>query len=410
MGSGVRLSVDYANPQLATDLTVEAPLDGDPADLPEPTRRVASALLGPEPLQRLVSLARPDAPRHPERISGGGDYGPATAGVPRAALGRFVLLAETAADPDLSPLATATAALEAAAVAAAVADPAGSVLLGPARELATPATWDLVALAAAGQLAFHDPQVEQEMAAILRRVVGVLDDEVLARRLSRLAGDLGDGPVRNRPATAAMAPAAWKPAAGGPAPAAPAGPAGAGVADRSRRAATTRITVDAPAGTVATLVTATEVEVRADEASREGVWARVFRRRDRLLLALAPLRASTSGGRGARALLVVPTGLTPDDLLVDLTDDPAATRPSADLVSLRQAVALGRAACRLERSGDHGGASAQWRRSADAWDSLGDQERAESARRYAAGDQRERGRGSRQRRSPQAPFLSDRLD
>jgi hypothetical protein len=323
-----------------------------------------------------------------------------------------VLLAETAADPDLSPLAAATAALEAAAGVAAVADPAGSLLVGSARELATPAAWDLVALAAAGQLAFHDPRVEHEMAAILRRVVGVLDDEVLARRLSRLAGELGDGPVRHRPATAAMAPAAWKPAAWGPAPAAPAaGAAGAaGAADRARRAATTRITVDAPAGTVATLVTATEVEVRADEASGEGVWARVFRRRDRLLLALAPLRASPSGRRGPRALLVVPTGLTPDDLLVDLTDDPAATRPSADLVSLRQAVALGRAACRLERSGDHGGASAQWRRSADAWDSLGDRERSESARRYAAGDQRERGRGSRQTRSPQAPFLSDRLD
>ena len=109
--------------------------------------------------------------------------------------------------------------------------------------------------------------------------------------------------------------------------------------------------------------------------------------------------------RGSRTLLVIPTGFAPDDVLVDITDDPGAARPSDRLVLVRVAVTAAREACRLERLG-YGGAERQWLESANAWDAAGSPERADTARDYAYGG----GRQARTRRNIPAPLDADFVD
>jgi hypothetical protein len=121
----------------------------------------------------------------------------------------------------------------------------------------------------------------------------------------------------------------------------------------------------------------------------EGVWARVVRRSDGLLLALAPFRgAELHGGEAdgpeaeAKARLLVP-GHDSRELLVDLTVDPGAPAPSAARLGFEAALAAGRRAARAQRLGQRGTAIAGWRECAQAWSAVGDDRRAEMAAEYS---------------------------
>lgn len=388
----VTLTVDYANPHVTSEITIEAPIDGDPRLLDADTERVARSLLGPSTLYRLLDLAQPGGARQPSRISDEFGFGDPKQGLRQDALGQFTLLVETATDPDAPRLKAALAGIEAAGVAP-IADPSLHVLMEAARGVAQTGADTLLTLAADRSLELEDFRLEQELSAAIRRAARILDDEVLVRRLGRLLRDLDEGVFRSRPPVAAMATPSMAPPPRARRRAEPTGPP---------------VEIEGPPSASARQVAPTEIEVHAADG-RDDQWARVFRRSDRLLLALAPLRSR----RGAsEALLVIPTGFAPADLLVDITDDPAAARPSADLAVVRAAVAAGREACRLERTRDDQAAARRWTESAEAWEAVGSPERAETARRYSYGDrwgprtQPRRGRGA----LPQTPFLADRVD
>jgi hypothetical protein len=300
------------------------------------------------------------------------------------------LLVETATDPDTPRLKAALAGIEAASVAS-MADPGMSVLTPSARDVARAGAEMLLILAAADALALEDVRLEQELSAAIRQAALILDDEILVQRLHRLSRDLDQGGFRSRPPVAAMV------AAAASAP-----------SHTRRRAEPTGGTVETegPANASARQVAPSEIEVQGGAGDDQ--WARVFRRSDRLLLALAPLRST---GDGSEALLVIPTGFSPEDLLVDITDDPAAARPSDELVLLRAAVAAGREACRLERIGDNAAASRRWALSADAWERTGSPERAETARQYSGADRSSpRWQSRRRPGGPPTPFFADRVD
>jgi hypothetical protein len=173
------------------------------------------------------------------------------------------------------------------------------------------------------------------------------------------------------------------------------------------------VAVDGPPGARAHKL-GTEIRVRLPEATGDHVWARVFRRQDNLMLALAPF----SGSRRARsAQLVIPPGLRPADLIVDVTDQPEAVRPGPRRAAYQSGVALGRQACAQERLGNEDEAQRLWTRSAEAHWEAGDKGRALIARSYAEGGLAGP-RGAQPRRpihprwgGPGAggPFLSDRI-
>lgn len=130
-------------------------------------------------------------------------------------------------------------------------------------------------------------------------------------------------------------------------------------------------------------------------AAAAGAWARVFRRSDRLLLGLAPVRAG---------LVVIPPAAGAGDLEVDLVDEPATPRRAATHDALRAAIAAGREAARRTRLGAPD-ADAAWQLCAARWDALGDVQRANLARRHG---RRDRALSSPSSRSA-APFLADEL-
>lgn len=389
----VRLAVDYANPHVTSEITIEAPIDGDPQQLDEDTERVARSILGPSVLNRLLELGRPGRPAPALRISDEFGYGDPKQRLGQHALGRFAVLVEAAADPDMAPLKAALAGLEAAAVAS-IADPGMQVLTPSARDVARAGAEMLLTLADSDSLELEDYRIEQELSAAIRRIPRVLDDEVLVRRLHRLSRHLEEGKFRSRAPVAAMA----MPSMDAP--------------DRTRRRAEPTappVQIEGSASASARQVEPTEIEVHG-EGAHEDQWARVFRRSDRLLLALAPMRPRRGG---AEALLVIPTGFSAEDLVVDINDDPAAARPSEELVLVRGAVAAGREACRSERMRNDQDAARQWTESAEAWEAAGSPERAETARRYSYGDRWDpRSQPPRRSRGglSQTPFLADRVD
>jgi hypothetical protein len=114
----------------------------------------------------------------------------------------------------------------------------------------------------------------------------------------------------------------------------------------------------------------------------EGLWARVLRRTDGLLLALAPFRAAGPDRADGRACLLVPPADSAE-LLVDLAVDPAAPAPSLARLGLDSALAAGRRAARAQRLGQRATAIAGWRECAQAWSGVGDDRRAAMATEYA---------------------------
>lgn len=400
LAPGLRFAVDFADPDVTTEITIEAPLDGDPARLDPRAERAARMLLGPPTLRTLLALARPGASDHAVTIVEASRREELTAGMQRRALGRFTVLAEMTTEARVSRLGVAIAGLEAASVAPTV-DPGMGVMLTPARALARDGAETLLALVDAGELDASTLHPSSDPARVLRAAMPVLGDEVLARRLRGLADGARDQPARALTRFTRVAPR--KDAAHETAEAAMAAPSAA--PDRLDHV----VEVDDPAepGTSAFLV-GTEVRVRGPRpARREERWARVFRRRGRLLLALAPLRANDVG---VDAVLVVPPGLDARELLIDVTHAPETPRASEALGAVRAAVAAGRDACRLERLGDTGAAALRWSECADRWDAVGDAPRAALARRYASGGRDDRRIPSRRVRGLAGqPFVADRL-
>lgn len=130
-------------------------------------------------------------------------------------------------------------------------------------------------------------------------------------------------------------------------------------------------------------------------AAAAGAWARVFRRSDRVLLGLAPVRTG---------LVVIPPADGAGDLEVDLVDDPASPRRAATHDALRAAIAAGREAARRTRLGAPD-ADAAWQECAARWEALGDVQRANLARRHGRRDRTL----SLRRSGTTAPFLADEL-
>jgi hypothetical protein len=116
--------------------------------------------------------------------------------------------------------------------------------------------------------------------------------------------------------------------------------------------------------------------------SAAGAWARVFRRHDRLLLGLAPLRADLATTPGqVQAIVLVPPVADANELVADVVADPAAPRRAPTHDQIRTAITAGRRAARLTRLGDPR-ANAAWTECADHWRALGDDQRANLALRH----------------------------
>lgn len=109
--------------------------------------------------------------------------------------------------------------------------------------------------------------------------------------------------------------------------------------------------------------------------------------------------------------MVIPPGLTAGDLVLDLTAEPGAPRPSGALLEVRAATAAGRGAAQRSRLGREAAAADQWERCAGAWAAVGDQRRAATARAYAVdGPGGGPGRRGSAGRVSGAPILADLLD
>lgn len=130
-----------------------------------------------------------------------------------------------------------------------------------------------------------------------------------------------------------------------------------------------------------------EVRIPGRPDLAERLWARSFAA-DGTIVAAAPLLADEhaddrDGRRGdiVARLLIPPGSLR--GATFDITDRPAESRVSPRSRATVEAIAHGRNAARAERLGDRKETFSRWGRSADAWNTAGDDERALTARRYA---------------------------
>ena len=376
----LRLTVDHAAPTTLTELTLAAPNGRVASD----DLRILAAVLGADVAVRLAALSEADLGDRPLRIEGPVRSDELRRLDPEVVrrVARMVLAADLADDDDLPERARLLARLEAGRVAASFEEVVG-------RELAisllrrTPAqlrsmldprgdpmiTHDLMSALtmADGYLDMHD-QVPELWERALRAVDDILD---VYRSLARLYPP-GEREVAHRVAV--------------PTADAFAAPAAAPMAARApkleREPAEESIEVDSTPGprALAWIDRGGNIEVTAPR-SLEGSWARVFRRRGELLLGLSPLLPAVDTA-GVEATVVVPPGHRAGELVVDITNEPAAPRPSATLVELREAIRAGRVAARYDRlQSDQ--ARAAWRACGARWRSLGDDTRANLAERYA---------------------------
>jgi hypothetical protein len=419
---GAELDIDVAAPARTCQLLVPAASTGNPAIVPEATRAVLHRLLGDPRAVALLNLTRGHSgrpvvlpPAHGPGVASGrpgpaGDHAPpGNRPEPRrdqfgrgVALGlaRLGLAQLATTDDHIAPAARATARLEAAVAAADL--PADLGLAPAVAAEARAGTEALLGLVAAGALGWLDPISAFRLAGLVRRVANLPGtDPATAEALGRLAAGLDLDPSADAPTPAPS-----------PAPAAGAGPAREGIglmatagSAASAGAALRRVVDDEvprklpapeldaasahrvlPHGARPTIARPSthEIEVSLPRLADavNGVWARVLRRADGLLLALAPFRAAGPGRADARARLLVPDEAS-DGLLVDLTVDPGSPAPSADLLGFGAALAAGRRAARAQRLGQRGTAIAGWRECAQAWSAVGDDRRAAMAAEYA---------------------------
>jgi hypothetical protein len=142
-----------------------------------------------------------------------------------------------------------------------------------------------------------------------------------------------------------------------------------------------------PDGLLATQVAAratssSEIEVRIGTPVATGAWWARAHRGDGVIVAVSPVRTA-EGGAIAR-LLVPPADVA--GVVVDLTDRPGEPRQGAASRGVVRAVRMGRIAARHERAQRPVQANEGWRRTAGAWQEVGDK------RRVAAALERERSR------------------
>ena len=376
---GLHVVVDHASPSTLTELAV--PVDVRRRTIHPTVLDLVAQLLGDEATDVLASLpSRPTRlqtyDRHIDDVRFLDDR--------YHRFARLVLAADLGDDAALSEAARGAALLEAALAAVDVHGPSAVDLAR--RGLGVLTTADL----GGGR---YDPKGDARLESLVRTVAGHVEQPDVWDSVSRVLDQLR---VRRRP-PAAAAPAvrfAEESAANFQVAASKASYA----ADRMERPGRP-VEVDGDVRGWAWLDDGNNVRVTAG-AHAAGTWARVFRRHDRLLLGLAPMR-EVEGGQ-LDGLVVIPPVDGPDALVVDLVTDPARPRrsPTHDLV--RQAVLTGRRAARLSRLGDPS-AAAVWADCARQWDVLGDTQRANLARRQDAGSAR-----GRWGRVP--PLLADELD
>lgn len=352
---GVTLSVDLARPDVLHEFVVEAPLDGDPVAIAAETAESVEVVLGAEP-DRLVAAARSRAAVRLGPVPGD------------QRLSNLAVLSELA-DELTSELGGIAARLERAGVAL---DHGAPIVVRAIR------ADGLVALAALVEsLPYRwewDGGPVDDLIRLGRRVALGLGDDRTAAWLD----DLGD----HRHVAAALARPAFESYSAGSPEMADVAPAPERSLERAARVVVPErpIEVRGDVHADARLVTSTLVHVRVGWPRRSDRWVRVWRRSDRLVLAFVPT-SDRYDDRPAR--LVVPPGYRPEDLVVDVVDDPGAPVPSPALEPVQEAVRNGRDALRHQRLGEPKDAAVAWRRSASAWDRAGDVERAEVATEYA---------------------------
>jgi hypothetical protein len=447
LGDGVSLDMDFGSPGLLSGLRVDGPLSGNRRPLPEQAQATLSALFGWDVVDALRERASSGGPVGLGPLS---SPGYARRGGPGelAALGRLAVLRAIAAEPVRSGLSVLVASIEGAALAVTAADRLGlPVLRALARadaEEAAELVPDLGAELIESALDLDPPSrpaiwadrfdlqgrrrarpggpPSLALAAAARRAAGLLTP-ALAGRLTDLAADLeraagegddaddADAAAGGGP-SAAGPPREWAvatPAAMAPSPAPMvaarmrASKAGGGLEVADADVAEPVVEQDVGHGLRAVITGPTELEIRGAGPGPPGRWVRAVRA-DGVLLALGPVGDDGTG----RVLL--PPGLGLAEVRFDVTAEPSTPQPSPAVISVRDAVAAGRAACRAERDGDR--AAEVWADCARQWDGLQEPRRAALANAFARGEDPTVGQGTGRRRGvrqPEASFLLDRF-
>ncbi|MEO6125239.1 MAG: hypothetical protein ABIR32_16155 [Ilumatobacteraceae bacterium] len=240
-----------------------------------------------------------------------------------------------------------------------------------------------------------DPDVRDLVATVFEQTASLLDDQLLAARLRRMAIALGPaelfvaseqamdfeksvrGAGAAAPARAAMAPS--------PMPVPAQQPVEVALHSLSYLAALKVPSINRTSGD--------EYEVRlTDWAGRaDGWWVRGFRGNDAVPLAVVPM--SIDGDDAVARFLVAPSQAA--SLVVDIVDDPSHARPSAQVAAFRAAIASGKRAAQLERLEQRPQAHDAWQRCSELHTVAGDESRASAAAAKAAGADRTRRRAVR---------------
>ncbi len=360
LADGLWVAIDHAHPTTLAEVAVHL-VDGQVAADHLP---LLSYLLGDEATDRLRRVAGSRAATRPVPLPAGGDAYHEDLDRPRRrpAFAELAIAADLGDDAHGSDDARAVARLEAADRA---------MVLGLSALASAHARRALDLLEATPPVLGDD--LAHQVAAIARRIEAG-GDTLLQARLRRAADQLISRPAAEPAYLAAAAMMTMPMAAAEEVP---------------PRAATLPIEVDGAHRAWAGLTATGNVVVTAT-SSAEGTWARVFRRSDRLLLGLSPLREARSGGQ-LQSTVVIPR-TDPEDLVVDLVRDPATPRRSPAHDDTRKAVLAGRTAARLTRRRDPSADDA-WALTATRWRDLGDAQRANLAERHGQRDDRAR-RGS----------------
>lgn len=132
------------------------------------------------------------------------------------------------------------------------------------------------------------------------------------------------------------------------------------------------------------------------EGTPDGAWLRVMDRHDMSVVAVVPVRFDDDE---YEAMAVIPTAYTADDLIVETTHEPFPVRPTSSIGRVMEAIRLGREAATASADFRRESEAAElWFRCAEAWNDLGDKQRAGRAGGFARPNMR---RGNNvTRRSP----------
>ena len=383
----LRMTVDHAAPTTLSELTLAAP-DGriSPEDL-----RILAAVLGADAAVRLTTLSKADLGDRPLRLGGPVRSDELRRIDPEIVrrVARMVVAADLADDDDLPERARLVARLEAGRAAAWLDEVVErefvlSLLRRALRELL-----DSTDMRRGDPQYAHDLRGRLSMARsflemhdqvpdVWERALGTVDDLLDFYRSTTRLYPPREGSAVHRVAVPTADAFAAPAAAGAPM----AARAPKLERERERERTEESIEVDSTPGprALAWIDRGGNIEVTAPR-SLEGSWARVFRRRGELLLGLSPLLPAGDTA-GVEATVVVPSGHGAGELVVDITNEPAAPRPSATLVELREAIRAGRVAARYDRLQSDEAAGA-WHACGARWRSLGDDTRANLAERYA---------------------------